>query len=133
MTVQVVDQGSHHVLFFASDSQSVEATHDAGYVNVDSHPPILTGVRPVSAKRHARAQLRFLIDDGPESCGSADVTIRIAKGAKTVQTLTPGPRATNVPLTYAFRVNLATGRYTYVASARDAAGNASAATGAGSP
>jgi hypothetical protein len=40
--VPVTSQGSHRFLYYASDSQATEATHDAGYVNIDSVAPVTT-------------------------------------------------------------------------------------------
>jgi M6 family metalloprotease-like protein len=127
--IQVTGEGPHHVLFYASDSGSVEANHDAGYVNLDTLPPTPRAVQPVSVKRYETVRLRFLISDGRLGCGRASVTIRIQKGSRTAQTLTTGPRATNIPLSYSFRVKLPKGTYSYYVSATDIAGNASTATG----
>jgi hypothetical protein len=125
VTVPVGAQGTHHFLFYASDSLATEAPHDAGWINIDGVAPV-TAAEAVSVKRGSRATFKFRVGDGPPSCGSASVVVTISKGARTLKTLSLGVRGTNRPLTYAYRVGLPKGTYTYSVSARDIAGNATA-------
>jgi hypothetical protein len=122
-TVEMSAEGSHHFPLYATDSLATEAPHDAGWVNIDGVAPVTTA-DAVSVKRGSKATLKFSISDGPPSCGSASVVVTISKGARALKTLSLGVRGTNRPLTYAYRVGLPKGTYTYSVSARDIVGNA---------
>ena len=40
MSAVVSAQGTYHFKYYASDSLSTEAVHDAGFVNIDKSPPV---------------------------------------------------------------------------------------------
>ena len=122
-TVVVSSEGSHHLLYYASDSLSTEAVHDAGYVNIDTLKPVASATA-ASVKKGKTVALRYRVDDGPTSCGKALVSLVIRQGSRTWRTFGLGSCATNTPLTYIYRATLAKGTYTYSVSAVDLANNA---------
>jgi 5-hydroxyisourate hydrolase-like protein (transthyretin family) len=115
-------EGSHQFEYFASDTLTTEATHDAGYVNIDKTKPS-TSAKPASVKHDKKVILKFSVADAVPGCGQAAVKIQIKKGAKVVKTVIVGTRATNVPLTYKYKVTLKKGAYTWRVLATDVAGN----------
>ncbi len=80
-------------------------------------------------KRNKKVTLKFAVTDPAPSCGSAKVTIKIMKGAKTVKTLKVGVKATNKSLGYKWKAALKKGSYTYRVLATDVAGNKATSIG----
>ena len=119
--VKVIKEGSHHVKYYASDSMVTEATHDAGYVNIDKTGPITTALAKVSVKKGKSATFRFKVSDRTPT---AQVTIKIYQGRKLKKSLAVGARPCGSAQSYAWKkCTLAPGKYTWKVYATDAAGN----------
>ncbi len=119
--VKVTTEGSHHVMYYASDSMVTEATHDAGYVNIDKTGPITTALAKVSVKKGKSATFRFKVSDRTPT---AQVTIKIYQGKKLKKSLAVGARPCGSAQSYAWKkCTLAPGKYTWKVYATDAAGN----------
>jgi C1A family cysteine protease len=121
-SVLVGTQGTYHVLYYAKDSLTQEAAHDAGWVNVDGGRPRTTA-RPAAVRKGARVTLRFRANDPVPGCGRAVMKLQIRKRAHVVKTIALGTRRTNTALRYRYLARLRAGTYTYRLVARDIAGN----------
>lgn len=121
-SVLVGTQGAHHVLFYAKDSLTQEAVHDAGWVNIDSGRPRTTTGR-AGVRRGSRVTLRFRVSDPVPGCGRAVMKLQIRKRARVVATIPLGTRRTNTALRYRYLAKLRAGTYTYRIVAMDIAGN----------
>ncbi|NLD85162.1 MAG: lamin tail domain-containing protein [Actinomycetales bacterium] len=93
-------------------------------ITVDTKRPRLVGTKAVSVRRGAKATLRYKIKDPAPSSGKATVRIVIRKvGGKAVKTVKLKGRPVGKSLKYRFVCKLRKGRYRYIVSATDAAGN----------
>ena len=120
-TVKVTKEGSHHVKYYASDSMVTEATHDAGYVNIDKTGPITTALVKVSVEKGKSATFRFNVSDRTPT---AKVTIKIYQGKKLKKSLAVGAKPCGGAQSYAWKkCTLARVAYTWKVYATDAAGN----------
>jgi Leucine-rich repeat (LRR) protein len=120
-TVNVSVEGSHHVKYYANDSMVTEATHDAGYVNIDKTGPTTTALAKVSAKKGKSATFRFKVSDRTPT---AQVTIKISQGRKLKTSLAVGAKPCGSAQSYAWKkCTLPPGTYTWKVYATDAAGN----------
>ena len=121
-SVLVGTQGAHHILFYAKDSLTQEAGHDAGWVNIDSGGPRTTA-RPAGVRKGVRVTLKFRANDPVPGCGRAVMKLQIRKRAHVVTTIPLGTRRTNTALRYRYLAKLKAGTYTYRIAATDIAGN----------
>jgi C1A family cysteine protease len=127
-SVRVTGDGSHHILFYASDSNGEETHHDAGYVNIDSQGPTSV-VYPVKVKKGKLAILRFMIKDPAPSCGLAQPVLTIVKGRRVKFRAAIAQCSTNSAMKYQWRCRLPSGKYSIRLSAVDKAGNQQVRTG----
>jgi C1A family cysteine protease len=121
-SVLVGTQGAHHVLFYAKDSLTQEAAHDAGWVNIDSGRPRTTA-SAAAVRKGARVTLKFRANDPVPGCGRAVMKLQIRRRAHVVTTIPLGTRWTNTALRYRYLAKLKAGTYTYRIVATDIAGN----------
>jgi hypothetical protein len=109
----------------AVDLAGNEEAIRAAMARIDTKAPVTKGLRS-TARRRARARLRFVVNDAMPGSGKATVTkiiIRNRKG-KTLRTYRPKVSVTvNKTRTYRWKCTLARGRYTFVVYAKDLAGN----------
>jgi hypothetical protein len=118
--------GNHVITYFATDvADNVEATQTLR-VRIDTVRPMTRALRAARAHRYEFTNLRYRITDSAPSCGRANVTIRIRRGARVVRTLRLGVKPVNRTLSARVQANLAPGRYRYYVYARDLAGNGQA-------
>jgi hypothetical protein len=115
--------GSHSIAYWSTDNAGNEGTHGTGHVSIDTGTPISTATRNVTVTKGKKATLAFRIADPAPSCGTATVTITIKLKAKTVKTISVRNVTTNEARSYAFKVTLKKGSYTWTVKATDIAGN----------
>jgi subtilisin family serine protease len=123
--VTVSTEGTTTVQYRASDvAGNVTGTQEQ-VVRIDSKAPVAKGLTS-TAKRRAKANLRYVVKDAAPSSGTATVSkivIRNRKG-KVLRTYRPNAKVTvNKTLTYRWKCTLAKGKYTFVVYAKDVAGN----------
>ena len=94
-------------------------------VRIDTGKPSTSATKNVSVARGRKATLRFKVSDPAPSCGSAEVTITIKLGKKTVKIIKLAGVATNKAAGSTFKVTLKKGTYRWTVKAADIAGNAS--------
>jgi cytochrome c len=92
-------------------------------VSLDSGKPVPLALANASVKRGKAVALRYRVNDVSPT---ANVTIRISRGAKLVRTRKLKARTTGVGLAWSFTCKLPAGRYTWKVYAVDLAGNAQA-------
>jgi hypothetical protein len=115
--------GTHVITYFATDvADNVEATQTLR-VRIDTVKPMTRALNVARAHRYEFTNLRYRIVDSAPTCGRANVTIKIRRGAKLVRTLRLGVKPVNSTLSARVRANLAPGSYRYYVYARDLAGN----------
>jgi hypothetical protein len=118
--------GSHAVTYWSTDAAgNAEAAH-AGYVNIDTGKPTASALADVSVKAGKTATLRCKLADPAPSCGSGSLTITLARSGKVVKTLRFSAIKLSGTQSFAFKVTLKKGTYTWTARATDAAGNVQA-------
>jgi hypothetical protein len=92
-------------------------------VRIDKGIPKTTA-SAVAVKYAAKATFKFRVADPAPSSGKATVKIQIKnKAGKVVKTIAAGSKKTNVALTFAYKITLKRGVYTYRVLATDLAGN----------
>jgi hypothetical protein len=118
--------GTHVITYFATDvADNVEATRTLR-VRIDTVKPATRALNTARAHQYEFTNLRYRIVDSAPTCGRANVTIRIRRGATLVRTLRLGVKPVNRTLSARVRANLPPGSYRYYVYARDLAGNAQA-------
>ncbi len=120
--------GPHTVRYRSVDSDgNVETTHSCT-VGVDTRRPKVTANWSATVSRGHTAALQYVVSDSRPGSPTANVTIRVktAKG-RLVKKLVVARAAVDRRLTARFVCGLAKGRYRFVVSAVDAAGNVQSA------
>ena len=109
---------------------TIETPARSATVRIDLGKPVCLALKNVAVKAKALAKLGYQIKDASPSCGTAKVTITIYLKKKVVKRITIVKARTNRKLTYAFKVKLKKGKYTWKVSATDSAGNRQSRIGA---
>jgi large repetitive protein len=119
--------GQTTVLYRSVNSAgTVENPARSATVSIDTGKPTCLALKNVKAKAKKTVKLPFKISDTAPSCGTAKVTITIYLKKKVVKRITIASAVTNKNLTYAYKVKLKKGKYTWKVSATDIAGNVQA-------
>jgi len=123
--------GPHDVLYRSADQAgNVEAARTAR-VSIDTDPPTPVADWPAHVRRGRVAALRYRIDDPRPGSPTATVTIRIfTSHDRLAKKITLVGQGVDRALACDFACHLARGRYRFVVSATDAAGNRQTATAA---
>lgn len=97
-TISVTTEGAHRIAFYASDSSATEATHEPGWVNIDSVAPVTSDDHPASAlgpltvaltpsdatsgMTGGAARTEYKVDDAPAY--SSGTSMLLSEGVHTV-------------------------------------------------
>ncbi len=115
--------GSHVVKYWSADwAGNVEAKR-TGYVNIDVSKPVCRALANVKTYAGSNAKFSYRVDDAKPTSGAGSVSIAIVKGGKTVKRLKIPRVSFNKAHTYTWRASLKSGKYTWVVTATDLAGN----------
>lgn len=130
-TVTVSGDGAHTLSYQAVDSASPSNTESLKTltVNIDGVSPVAAVLANATAKKGAKATIKYKVVDTP-AAGSITTTIKIRnKAGKVVKTL-KNTGAVGAAQSVKFTCKLAKGTYKVSAQARDNAGNVSAVSAA---
>ena len=126
-------EGVTTIDYRATDVAGNEEQVRTATVHIDTAAPSTKGL-PTTAKRGAKAKLRYVVNDATPGSGSATVTRIVVKNRKGKTVRTWRPNATG-PVgktrTYSFTCTLAKGSYSFAVYASDLAGNAATTRVAG--
>ncbi|NLE22514.1 MAG: hypothetical protein GX624_07025, partial [Actinobacteria bacterium] len=122
---QITAEGLTTIDYKATDMAGNEEEMRTATVRIDRKAPVAKGLAS-SAKRRAKARLRFVVKDAAPSSGKATVSKIIIKNrkGKKVRTFRPNVKVpVNSTRGFAWKCTLAKGKYTFVVYAKDLAGN----------
>ncbi len=122
---QIAAAGVTTIDYKATDVAGNEEEMRTATVRIDSKAPIAKGLAS-SARRRAKAKLRYMVKDAAPSSGKATVSKIIIKNrkGKKVRTYRPNVKVpVNSTRTFTWKCTLAKGKYTFVVYAKDLAGN----------
>jgi hypothetical protein len=118
--------GPHTVTYFATDVATNAETLHTLTVNVDTTSPVTALLANVTAKKGAKATIKYQVTDPAPNGGTAVTTVKIKnKAGKVVKTLKSTAKPVNAAQNVKFVCKLAKGTYKITATARDKAGNVS--------
>ena len=119
----VSDAGSHAVKYWATDRAGNVSPKTTRYVNIDTSKPVCVAHKAVTTRPELQVKLAYRVRDALPTCGRANVTIRVYRGTRVVKTIHVKHVAVNTNLTRRWTADLPAGRYHWVVSVRDIAGN----------
>jgi hypothetical protein len=120
--VLIQGQGQFTYEFYSTDVVGNSEIAKSVTVRIDSLKP-KTKAYAAAATKGRKVRLSFLVSDGLQSCGKADVVLRIYRGKHLTKTLKVAAVATNAKKSLSWRCTLARGTYTVKVHATDVAGN----------
>jgi peptidoglycan hydrolase-like protein with peptidoglycan-binding domain len=115
--------GSHVVKYWSVDWAGNVEPKRTGYVNIDYSKPVCKAVGNVTAYTGMSVKFAFRINDAKPTCGFGTVRISIQKNGQTKQRIVIGRAPFNVTRSYSAVLKQPAGRYTWVVTATDLAGN----------
>jgi hypothetical protein len=119
----IADAGSHVVRYWSKDwAGNVESRHK-GYVNIDRSKPVCRAGGDVTAYTGTSVTFTFKVTDAKPTCGAGSVRIAIQKNGQTKQKIIISRTTFNATHSVSRSVSLKAGRYTWVVTATDLAGN----------
>ena len=125
----ITDAGSHRVAYWSADwARTTEAKH-VGYVNIDVGKPACQAIGNPTAYTGTSVKFTFKVTDAKPTCGAGSVSIAIQKNGRTKKRITIARTTYNVTHSRSAVVSLPAGKYTWVVTARDLAGNAQSVKG----
>jgi hypothetical protein len=131
LSVTVSGDGAHTLRWYSTDAAGNIEMDLTAIIRIDTGIPSTTA-KKVIVKSRKTATFKFSVADPMPSCGSATVTIKIARvGGRPVKTLAVGTVTTNTRLVYRWKAALRKGKYVYRVPATDAAGNVATSIGSG--
>ncbi len=119
----IATAGSHVVKYWSVDWAGNVAARHTGYVNVDLSKPVCKALANVTAYTGTAVKFTFKVTDAKPTCGAGSVRISIQKNGQTKQRITIARTAYNVARSRSATVKLSAGRYTWVVTSTDLAGN----------
>ena len=127
----IADAGSHVVKYWSVDwAGNIEARH-TGYVNIDVSKPVCQAIGNPTAYTGTSVKFTFKVTDAKPTCGAGAVHISIQKNGQTKQRVTIARTTFNLVHARSAVVSLKAGKYTWVVTATDLAGNVQQTKGQG--
>jgi photosystem II stability/assembly factor-like uncharacterized protein len=119
----IATAGSHVVKYWSVDwARNVAAKH-TGYVNIDVSKPVCKAIGNPTAYTGTSVKFTFKVTDARPTCGAGSVSIAIQKNGNTKKRITIARTTYNVTHSRSAVVSLPAGKYTWVVTAKDLAGN----------
>ncbi len=122
---RLVNDGLHTVTFRSTDASGNIETNRSLSVGLDTLKPYIRSPHDLSCRRGYAAKFRFMVCDYKNGCGYARAKIRIRpeSSKRVVKTIVVPSGRSNRMRTYACKVKLKSGRYTWTVQPTDLAGN----------
>jgi photosystem II stability/assembly factor-like uncharacterized protein len=125
----ITTAGSHRVQYWSMDwARKVEAKH-TGFVNIDVSKPVCTAIGNPTAYTGTAVKFTFKVTDAKPTCGAGSVSIAIQKDSQTKRRITIARTTFNVAHSTSPVISLPAGKYTWVVTAKDLAGNVQSVKG----
>lgn len=128
-SLTIATPGTTTVSFGSTDNAGNSEAANGASVRIDTSIPTAT-LYAASVRQGRMAKLRFRIDDGPPSCGAANLAITVAHDRKILKTIPLSGVPMGKSLSNDFRCTLPPGRYRLSLRATDLAGNTAKAVSA---
>ncbi len=126
---EISKPGPHRVAYWSTDWARVTGAKRIGYVNIDVSKPVCKAIGNPTAYTGQAVKFTFKVTDAKPSCGAGSVSIAIQKNGETKKRVTIARTTFNVQHSTSPVVSLPAGRYTWVVTARDLAGNVQSVKG----
>jgi hypothetical protein len=123
------NEGESLYVYRATDSVGDVSDSGTFLVRIDTHRPTTKALAAATVVKGKTATLRYKVVDAMPGSGTADVTIKIRKGSRTVKTLPTVEVNVNQKLSARFKCKLAKGIYTFTVYAVDLALNKQSSAG----